>query len=341
MDYREARNIAFSPPDVVSTLTKNVCSVITKWDLSIKAIIEPCAGDGRLAKAVETEVRRRSQSKAELLMFDLSPASDKVITGDVLDERFVGRIVKGLKERGTTCSLAIVNPPFSPAKRLHKIVSASLGIISVNICALVLPGRFSNAENLDTLLPPFFHVERISRVDNASFEQPVLRDFAKEMTVVIVVAVSKTYQRQLSSINARPVAFRFVKREENWHQAFRTGAIRRPVEVIDAGTTVPDAGCWVFVEYIGLNDDAEIEQLCEVVKTRTERMSGPKGSKRRKTNFPRCGTNGRFVTPKMALTEWLNHLIEDCAKDDMFYGGFCENTHFHADSQKKGCYSNH
>lgn len=319
MSYNEARNIAFSPPEVVATLTENVCAVVTEWDFSVEAIIEPCAGDGRLAEAVETEIRRLSQSNAELLMFDRRPASDKVITGDVLDERFVGRIVKCLKERGTTCSLAIVNPPFSPAKRLHKIVSASLGIISVSVCALVLPGRFSNAENLDALLPPFFHVERISRIDNASFERPVLRDAAKEMTVVIVVAVRKTYQRQLSSINARPVGFRFVKRQENWHQAFRTGAIRRPVEVIDAGTTVPDAGSWVFVEYTGLNDYAEIRQVCEVVKARTERMSGPKGSKRRKTNFPRCGTNGRFVTPKMALTEWLNHLIEDCANDDRFF----------------------
>lgn len=92
--------------------------------------------------------------------------------------------------------LLVLNPPYNPQKETPRFCVKALSLIDVEMCALVLPGRYARYDKLFEVLPPFWHVVALEEMDRQCFEQPLLEKTSKNLRIVLVVAVRKNYPRQ-------------------------------------------------------------------------------------------------------------------------------------------------
>ena len=360
LDTRDPSSVALSPPGVAKAVSAAVCSAITHHEAqggaAIEALVEPCAGDGRLTHAVRADFERRVGRAAPLSLFmcDMSPRGQYVKKCDAVGAKWLSSTGNSITSLGFGVAALVLNPPFNPTSVLQHIVSASLGIEGVEVCGLVLPGHYLDYRALHDLLPPFWHVTRCQRMDHQSFEQPELgvSSAAKGLTVAIVTAVRKAYPRQ-SPVRPLQVVpsqhgFQFVTQDDAWDHAFRVGTIRRPVEVIRADEKAESRsqnGKWLYVRYcmdelpgargataITYTDRERVVKCIQrLIECRTAYMSGPSHQRELGTAFPSSGTAGRFVVSQCTLTEWLFHVLHD---DRNVFSGLSHTALLHRDDKE-------
>src|SRR5689334_19867300 len=74
----EKKSVALSPDAVVERVVDVVQQTTAKLNAEFDMIVEPCAGDGRLGRAIE------KATKKTLLLFDVYPQNNYVQNLDVL-----------------------------------------------------------------------------------------------------------------------------------------------------------------------------------------------------------------------------------------------------------------
>lgn len=317
LNDNERDSICLSPPEVVATVANTLSTYIQESQIVVGALLDVCAGDGRLAIGV---TQRLTVSPAVVVRFDTLPLSDDVIKGSALDLDFLSSISSTCVTAASQKSIvAVLNPPFSPTVVMTEICKNTLTNLCVDVACMVLPGKYGNFYSLDKLLPPWWHVRECKVLNAQTFDKPFSRSRTKasEITVVIVLVVRRPQQRPSFTPWAHPVSFEYVSNMcDPWDQAFKVGTIRRPVEVVNRGDDAMANfrnGKWLFVRYKFAKDShPDVSRLvCNMVASRAQLMSGPKGDRTWQTKFPRIGTAGRFYVPRCALTEWLNRVLTE------------------------------
>jgi hypothetical protein len=313
----DKKSVALSPEAVVACVKKLVRQTIIQIpEYRCDIVLEPCAGDGRLGRAVlhalqESNIVGGAGKRQECILFDIRPQAKDVKKLDVLSERDMQGLRKSLQ--GHKC-MVVLNPPFNPKDELKRICSASLGLEGATTCVLVLPGVYRDPSLLDKLLPRWWHVEGIEDLDFQKFEQPLLKKTTSDLMLAIVFAVRKSYLRQSAVESDEKVSsqrlFEFVSVNDKWHHAFQTGAIQHPIQIKSPGEKRP-YGRWKFVKYLECESPGELERICNLVKVRTAYAT-------EKDTFPVYGTTDRISIAKEAVCDWLNLILSG---DSLFFEG--------------------
>ena len=307
----EKKSVAYSPEAVVSCVRRIAQGILANTTLSVDLVVEPCAGDGRLGRAVCEVMNVPRAKKVGLLLFDVCPAGKEVKKLNVLSERDVAVVSKSMT--GHKC-LVVLNPPFNPKNDLRRICSASLGLEGANLSILVLPGVYRDPFLLGKLLPRWWHVELIENLDFQKFEQPLLNKTTSDLMLAIVFVIRKSYLRQtpvdcVDKLETQGL-FQFVEENGDWDQAFQTGAIQHPIKIKMPGE-IRSYGRWRFVKYLQCFTTKDTERICNLVTIRTAYAT-------EKGIFPVHGTTDRISVSKEALCDWLNQVLTG---DERFFQG--------------------
>ena len=328
----EKKSVAYSPEAVVSCVRQIAQETLAKLNMSVDMVVEPCAGDGRLGRAVFNVVNVSRAKKEGLLLFDVCPAEKKVKKFNVLRDRDMAVVSRSMT--GHRC-MVVLNPPYNPKEELRRICVASLGLPGAETSILVLPGVYRDPLLLDKLIPRWWHVEAIENMDFQKFEQPLLEKTTSDLMLAIVFLVRKSYLRQ-SPVESEDKLesqrlFQFVAENGDWDQAFQTGAIQHPIQIKMPGQIRP-YGRWRFVKYLQCSSDAETARICNLVKVRTAYAT-------EKGIFPVHGTTDRISVSKEAVCDWLNQILTG---DEQFFQGLLsksrieDDEHDESDDDKGG-----
>lgn len=321
----ELKSVCLSPDDLVKQLTLQVHNVILQNGFLIDGIVDACAADGRLGRAMKLLLPR-----GELLMFDTHPRAKDVVQANLLLEDHVRQISGHLQKmmgRANLVNALLLNPPFNPWKEVGKYVQSALSLEGVVIAGLILPGSFMKYDRLHDILPPFWHVAVCEEMEGQIFDQPLLQSKAEDIRVALVVVVRKCYARQASPPQSKSKLFTMVGKHENWHQKFRCVGfnsnaitVRNNDDIGNEVSATKSTGTWHYVHY-NCKGQENIKRVCAMVTSRVEYMSKTQLGRRKHSNrtwFPAIGTTRNYIVPKEALVDWLNFVLNG---DALFFQG--------------------
>lgn len=316
-----AKDVCLSSTRVVARMAEMVSHQLSKRQFKENSfIVEPCAGDGRLAKALQSKICGESES-CTVLMFDIDPLVSDVERLDIFSchER-----VQSLQKSSSSSSeerttIVLCNPPFN-RDDCERICSECFQIPGSMVVGLVLPGRYCDVMKLDDIIPLDFRVEVMEVLPSEDFFQPRLDKSAKELTIVLVVAVRISYVRVKLSRLAHPIPkggrFQYVDGDD-WDLAVHlgphrhVGIVRLPTEQLDDIN-----GEWAKIKFCcssssSSSSAAATATMVEMVAYHLKYVSA-------RSWWPRISTTKLFKLPKSILSGLINDVLE---RSDSFIVG--------------------
>lgn len=312
-----AKDVCLSSTRVVARMAEMVSHQLSKRQFKENSfIVEPCAGDGRLTKALQSKIGGESESKSESctsLMFDIDPLALDVERLDIFSchER-VQSLQKSSSSLEETTTVVLCNPPFN-RDDCERICSECFQIPGSMVVGLVLPGRYCDVMKLDDIIPIDFRVEVMEVLPSEDFFQPRLDKSAKELTIVLVVAVRIPYLRVKLSSLAHPIPkgarFQYVDGDD-WDLAVHlgphrhVGIVRLPTEQLD-----DIDGKWAKIKFCCGSSSAA--STVEMVAYHLKYVCA-------RSWWPRISTTKLFKLPKSVLSGFINDVLE---RSDSFIVG--------------------